>query len=165
MKNKSTFIASGLVLGALLTVGASASAFYGGALSADALKNFSSEQKEAITKAFEIRATAHEEAKAVLDAAQVDREALRTAMHAGREAHRAGMEAALESGDYEAAKALVSGSPFEERFTEEVFKKLVEAHALREAGDFTGAREIMEELDMGMGGFGSHGGPRHGMRR
>jgi hypothetical protein len=161
---KSKYVVPGLMLGALLTVGATASAFSGGMMNVDALTNFTSEQKAAITKAFEIRKAAHDEAEAVLAAAHVDRDSLRDAMHAQHEAHREAMDAALEADDYSAFKALVADTPLAEKLTEDVFNKLVEAHTLREAGDFAGARTIMETLDLGMGmeGFG-HGGKGRGM--
>ena len=67
--------------------------------------------------------------------------------------HRQEMEEIMENEDFEAFKALTpQNKEMAERhnnITEEQFNKMVEAHNLREDGDFTGAREIMEELGFG----------------
>lgn len=62
---------------------------------------------------------------------------------------RAELEAALESQDFEAWSALHEDRQgADEWATEENFAILVEAHALREAGDEEGARALLEENDL-----------------
>ncbi len=146
-----------LVLGALAATGATASAFYPGALDLAAFADFSDTQKAAIEDAFEIRQNAEAEAQAVLDAAGVDPEAMHEAMHDYREVQREAFDAALEANDYEAFADLVANTPMADDLTEEVFAKLVQAHALREAGDHDGARTIMEALRTDLGVEGSMG--------
>jgi len=67
-----------------------------------------------------------------------------------REVHRAEMKEIMEAGDYDAFLEAVSDQPrAEERLeemTEEKFEKMVEAHKLRESGDYEGVKEIMKEL-------------------
>ena len=56
---------------------------------------------------------------------------------------------AVIAGDYEAwAEAMENHPRAEEIVNEETFNKLLEAYALKEAGDFAGAKEIMEELGL-----------------
>lgn len=161
---KTKLIIPTLVLGTLLVGGATASAFFPGSYNSEAFSDFSADQQAAIEEAFTIRQTAHDEAESVLEAAGVDREALHEAMHDYRDEQHEAMKAALESGDYAAFQALVADTPVAESLTEDVFNKLVEAHSLREAGDYEGARVIMSELeDLGIRGFGIGKG-HHGDR-
>ena len=63
---------------------------------------------------------------------------------------------AITNSDYEAFAEIASETPFAESISEETFAKLVEAHALREAGDKEGARAIMEELGIKKIGHKAH---------
>lgn len=151
----------GLLAGVLLIGGAgAASAFGGGTFNLDAFKNFSTEQQTAIQKAFEIRKTADEEAKTVLDDAGVDMSAMHDAMETERKAGREKLDAALESKDYAAFVELTKDSPMKGDISEDTFNKMAEAHALMKSGDTEGARTIMESLGLkGPGGMGmGHGG-------
>lgn len=71
-----------------------------------------------------------------------------------REEHREDVENAIESQDFEAFEEAMSETHFADQITEEHFEKVMEAHALKEAGDYEEAREIMNEL--------GRGGPRGG---
>jgi hypothetical protein len=59
---------------------------------------------------------------------------------------RAAVLEALEANDYDAFLSIHEDAPFYDKLTEEHFNKMVEAHELREAGDYEGAREIMKSL-------------------
>ncbi len=61
---------------------------------------------------------------------------------------RAEVQAAIEADDYEAFLELIAESPWVDRVDEEIFNILVEAHALREAGDIEGARALLDESDL-----------------
>jgi hypothetical protein len=121
------------------------------------------EQKGVLQEARELRMDGDTDAaQALLEQKGMDRETRR----ADREAHREATQAAMEAGDYSAFAAAVAGTQMEEALTEEVFEKMSEAHALKEAGEYDAAREIMEELDLPRGEKGEgkgHGkGGRHG---
>ena len=62
------------------------------------------------------------------------------------------IDEALTNKDFNSFKILIANTPFGSTVTESVFFKLAEAHALREKGDYEGARKIMDEL-----GFKGHG--------
>ncbi len=56
------------------------------------------------------------------------------------------VKSAIESGDYEAfLEAVSEDSPFGEEMSEEKFQIMVQAHELKESGDYEAARELMEE--------------------
>ncbi|AKM84417.1 TPA: hypothetical protein DCZ46_03640 [Candidatus Campbellbacteria bacterium] len=78
------------------------------------------------------------------------------------QAHREESRTAVENNDYTAFQTAVAGSPMEDKVTPEIFAKMVEAHALREAGDLDGAREIMQGLGIGKGEGVRMGGERQG---
>ena len=103
-------------------------------------------------------------AQAVADGRLTQAEA--DAKIAEREAHQATRDAAhtaIENNDYSAWAAAVAGTPRADSIDASNFSKLVEAHALREAGDHDGARAIMEELGIKPPhGHGGHKGPRGG---
>ena len=104
----------------------------------------------------------------MLEEAGIDEDMIREAREQHREQmreHKAAVRDAVESNDYEAFVEAVEGTPMADVIdSEDDFTKLVEAHSLREAGDYEGAKTIMEELgfdkgDRGPGGFGKG---RHG---
>lgn len=70
------------------------------------------------------------------------------------------IRAAIEANDYEAFVTAAGDLPMFKTITADNFDRFVEAHNLRQAGDFEGARDIMDELgikgpSMGVGrGFG-----------
>ncbi len=110
------------------------------------------EQTAALQEAREITQAAREEARAVLEAAGLDEAAMqevREAMHEARHAEMEAVKAAVEAGDFEAFKAATVAGPFADSITTEAqFAQLIEAHELREAGDFEAAAEIMESLGL-----------------
>ncbi|MBP7006954.1 MAG: hypothetical protein KBC44_03090 [Candidatus Pacebacteria bacterium] len=153
---KSKYLIPALAIGILFSGGA-LYAFGGPVWDSETYKSFSTEEQSAIKQAFEIRSTANEEARTVLEKAGVDMDAMHEAMRKGRGAHHEEMEKIMESGDYQAFLKLTEGSPMADDITEAKFNKMVEAHKLMEAGDKEGAREIMDELGVGGKGFGGPG--------
>jgi len=151
-----------LVLGLAMIGGTSAYAAFGpGSLDMSAFSDFSATQQSAIKEAQEIRDSADEEARAVLEAAGVSQEDMRDAMQAYHETKHAAGEAALEANDFDAFKATVAGTPMEDKLTEDTFATLVKIHSLMESGDKEGAMELRKELgDAGMMG-GPMGFPGH----
>lgn len=155
-----------------------ASAFTG---NTDWLKNtdldLTDSQISALEEAREIRTSADEEAKVVLEEAGLDQTKMREIHEAMRESHKESHEAirsAIEADDYNAFVTAVADTPMAEQITSESdFAKLVEAHELMEGGDKDGAKEIMEELGltgpglgmMGGKGMGGFGGPDHERER
>lgn len=125
----------------------------------------------ALEQAQEIRETAREEAKQVLENAGIDEARMReihSAMHDARKENRAAIKAAVEANDFAAFIAATADRPFAENVdTEAEFTQLVEAHNLRESGNIDAAQAIMAELGFerigegrmpGRGGHGMHGG-------
>jgi hypothetical protein len=55
---------------------------------------------------------------------------------------------AIINDDYEAFSKLVQDSPVHISINEDTFNKIVEAHSLRVAGDYAGARKIMNGLGL-----------------
>lgn len=88
--------------------------------------------------------------KVVLEAADIDRERVREvrqAAHEYRHEVREAIRDAVAAGDYDAFRTIVEDMPrLSSIDTVEEFEQLMEAHELREAGDYEGAREIMSEL-------------------
>lgn len=129
--------------------------------------DLSTEQVSALEEAHELRMDGAErdEVHAVLEDAGIDFDTMkdvREATHEYRETMREKVHEALENNDYEAFLEAVQGSPLEDIIdTENEFDQFMEAFDLRQAGDYEGAREIMDELGIERpGGFG-HG---HGLR-
>lgn len=129
--------------------------------------DLSSSEEAALEEARDIRETAREEAQNVLEAAGIDDERMREihdAMHSARDAHREAVNEALESGDYEDFIAAIADGPLADAITSEAdFEKYLEAHELRQAGDFEAAQELFDELGLegrgeGLGGPGGRGG-------
>ena len=145
-----------------------ASAFTGDGYMLDKLDILSSDEKAAFEEAREIRETSRTEARQVLEDAGIDEERIgeiHAAMQEAREEHRAEMDQILTDGDYDAFVEAVAGTPLAEVITSEAdFEKFAEAHELRQSGDFTGAREIMDELGIERGKGGSGMGGNHGGR-
>ncbi|MCB9809270.1 hypothetical protein H6776_02615 [Candidatus Nomurabacteria bacterium] len=76
-------------------------------------------------------------------------------MHKDNEEHEA-VKAAIEAGDYTAFKEATADAPVEMDLNEEQFQGMVEAHKLRESGDFEAARALMDELDLPQPGKRAH---------
>ncbi len=89
----------------------------------------------------------------------------RKAKMAERQGKHEAVRVAVENNDYDAWSAAVVGTPRANKITVENFAKVVEAHNLRESGDYKSAKEVMKDLGMGKGGmYGSKGGHRGGHR-
>lgn len=85
-------------------------------------------------------------ARDVLVEAGVDEEVLQSVHQIARSSREA-IHQALESGDYEAFKTLVEGTPLAQDIdTEADFKKFVEAHQLKEDGKWNEAKVILDGL-------------------
>ena len=149
MKLSKTLTVSALALSLLLGSGATALAAASSSVDVSKLTGFTDAQKAAITRAFEIRRAAEVEAQKVLTAAGVDEKKLHEAMRTDHKALRAKLHAALDANDIVAFKALVKGTPMENKLsaiTAETFAKLVEARKLELAGDHKGAMEIRRSI-------------------
>jgi hypothetical protein len=148
-------------LAALAITATTASAFVGTDMLDQLNITLTDTEQSALEQAHEIRETAHAEAKQVLEDAGITDERMAEIRDAMREAHKAeheAVKAAVEANDFAAFKTATADSPMASEIdTEEEFKKLVEAHNLREAGDVDGARAIMEELGLKGPGMGSKG--------
>jgi hypothetical protein len=64
-----------------------------------------------------------------------------------KENHEA-MRTAIEMEDYDAFVEAAGDAPFIDEVTPEFFEKFIEAHTLRETGDFEGAKAVMNELGL-----------------
>lgn len=58
------------------------------------------------------------------------------------------IKAAIINDDYETFSKLVEDSPMQIEISEDTFNKMVEAHALRVAGDYESAIKIMSDLGL-----------------
>ena len=121
----------------------------------------SSSQIEAFSEARELKkAGERDAARDVLVEAGIDEETLReirTALKEERREARSAIKEAIDAEDYNAFTAAVAGLPFSEKITSESdFEKLVQAHALKAAGDREAAAEIYAELGIEKKKFG-HG--------
>jgi hypothetical protein len=162
MKSKPFLIA----LAAFAVTATGAQAFDGTRLLEKAGLN--EQQISAFETAHELReAGDFEKARDVLTEAGVDEETLKALRVAARENMEA-VRTAVENEDYEAFKVVVADSPFAEKIdSEEKFKKLIEAHALRAEGKHDEAKAIMAELGVEppKHGFGRGGHGKGGMHR
>lgn len=124
--------------------------------------NLTTSQIEALEESHELRqAGAFDEARAVIEAADIDRDTMheiRSAFHQYKMELRDGIKAALEEDDYEAFAALVADTPLGEKITSEAqFEQFKQAHLLMEDGEFAAAKEIFTELGIERHGKGGHG--------
>lgn len=159
MKVSKKFAVPALVVGLVVLGGGTALAASNG-LDTSKLTGFSDAQKSAIEQAFQIRKDADDKARAMLEAAGVDEEALREQMHSQMESKREALDAALDANDYAAFSAAVAGTPMAEKLTETTFAKLVEIRTLEKSGDHEGAQKLRKELGFPMGPHMGEKGPR-----
>ena len=156
---KITIGAGAIVLG--LGAVAGASAFGGGNFRQD----FTDEQKAIFEEARELRMDGNdEEARALLTdndlgkgfgaqgqgAENEEYRAERMAQRQERQEMRNATRDAIENNNYEAFLEARPDNPNFPEISEETFASIVEAHELRESGDYEGARDIMEGLDFPM---------------
>jgi len=123
--------------------------------------NLTDTEISALEEAHEVRQESREEAKEILEDAGIDQtrhQEIREAMHEARDEHRAAMHEVIEAGDYDAFLEVADEKMLENIDSEADFDQLVEAQALREAGDHEGAKEIMEELGFERSDGGEHRG-------
>jgi hypothetical protein len=119
----------------------------GAATAAAQGRNFSElteAQKEAIEEAHVLRESGEfERARNVLEAAGL----MRGPSLMPEPEKRSAIRAAIEANDYDAFIKAAEGTPFADTMTRNAFSVMVEAHQLRESGDFlgVGARAHIEE--------------------
>ena len=75
-----------------------------------------------------------------------------------RREHRQAIKEALENDDYDAFVDVTSDAPFADQVDEDFFEALQEAHELREAGDYEGARGVLEEAGIDLPHHKKHRG-------
>lgn len=128
--------------------------------------NLSDNEVSALEEAQQIRETANEQARAVLEDAGIDDDRMHEihdAMHEAREAEHEAMDAALEAGDYQAFLEAVANTPLADVIdSESAFETFKQAHDLRESGDFEGAQALMSELGLERPQGGMDGGRHRG---
>ncbi len=140
---------------ALIMAGVGVSSAYAGVFG-ERQQNLTDEQKAILEQVRELKeAGNYEEAREL--AQEVG---LRNKKHRMMYENKEEVKIALENNDYSAFQELTTDKPFAGEITEEIFAKMVEAHQLRLAGDYEGAKAIHDELGLKKG-YG-HGGK--GMR-
>lgn len=108
---------------------------------AEFVAQLTDEQREILEDIHELREEGEfEQARALAEEAGIPKPP-----HRGGERHEE-VKAAVEAGDYEAFVAAIAEAPFADEVDEAFFAQLMEAHALREAGDTEEAKAIMQEL-------------------
>lgn len=160
IKNK--FIVPALAFG-ILVLGGTAFAFGPGSF--DQILNldgFTQKEQDAIQKSFEIRKTANEEAKKVLEDAGISMEKLHKAQKAQMDARKAQMDEIFKNGNYEAFLELNKDRPFAQDITKDQFDVMAQAHSLMEDGKRDEARALLEDSGIKMPGFGERG---HGFQK
>ena len=129
-------------------------------------------QISALEEAHELKEAGaqRDEVKAILEAADIDRETMReirTAVHEVRDETREAVRTAVAANDYDAFVAAAPERLLAAVESEADFVVFVEMQELRGAGDKEGAVELMEELGLEKpehkgGRHGQHGGDREG---
>lgn len=118
-------------------------------------ENLSEEQIEILEEARELHESGDiDSARDLLEAAGIDmpKKEMREDMKERNDAVRD----AIEAGDYAAFQEATADAPVEMDISEEQFEGMVQAHELRESGDFEAARELIEELDLPRPGKRAH---------
>ena len=133
--------------------------------------NLTDTQIEALEEAHELRRDGADRAeiKEMLEDVGISRETMKeihTAMRQHRGEVKEAIKVAIKAEDYEAYQNAVADTPHADIInSEDDFNLLVEAHKLREAGNYEGAWEIMSELGFEKRkGFGKKGN-RHGQKK
>lgn len=110
-------------------------------------------------------------ARDILVEAGIDAETLekvRSAMQEERDTSKVAIKIAIDENDFQAFTLAIAGTPLADVITSEAdFQSFKQAHALRDAGDKVGAKEIFSELGLPPGKVkaihGGHGlGKHHG---
>jgi len=115
------------------------------------------EQRSAIEEAHSLReAGNYEAAKKVLEGADLP-------LHPPHRGFGKGstIRTAIENNDYDAFARAAQNSPFADMVSEDLFATLREAQALRESGDFAGARQLLEDAGVPQPPHGPHGPWHH----
>lgn len=131
--------------------------------------NLSDTQRDVLEESRELRQDGDwEAARELVENAGIDIPRFRRgpASEEMMEKHEA-VRLAIENDDYDSFLELTEDSPMQVEISEDDFNKIVEAHALRVAGDYDGARKIMEDssLNIGVGRMLGRGGMGRGMGR
>jgi len=128
------------------------------------------EQKSVFNQIYDLRINGNfEEANALAEEAGFPKMGMMgRGLKKSQAPYREDVEDAVENNDYQGFLNAVVGLPMEGKITSEIFDKMVKMHILREAGNYTEAREVMESLmeenDFGMLKGGRQGNG-HGMMR
>ena len=159
-------------MAALAVTVTSASAFTGSDWLSKADIDLTDAQVSALEEARQIKDTAQDSARTILEEAGIDAEKMkeiRDAMHEVRQVEHEAMQTAIENNDYVAFVTAISDSPLSEKITSQAdFEKFVEAHTLLKNGDKDAAEVIFTELGIeklsgdrghGEGGKKGFGGP------
>jgi len=161
--NKSQIINASVIALALLIGGVGVSSAYGGLGSGFEKPELTDDQKAVLDEMHDLRMEGNfEEANALRKEAGFPQ---MKGYRGQYQEHREEARTAVEANDYDAFLLAIAGSPKEETMTPEIFAKMVEMHALKEAGDYEGARAIMEELGIGNGKMMGGEGKRMGAGR
>lgn len=136
-----TVILPGMLAAMFLVGGAHAEAFNMAAFS-----GFSSNEREAIEEAAEVRREAAEEARRILDDAGIDQEDMQNAIRSYHERLAEDIEQAFEDEDYDDFEDAVEGTPLANGLTEDIFDELLKAYEHYKDGDMNAAREVMFDL-------------------
>ncbi len=158
---KSSYLVIPIAAFALMATNASA-------FNTDALEKagLTDDQIEAFKEAQELRSDGDRDgARDVLAGAGIDLDVLDEVRRAAvneRDDHREAIDQAIADDSFDEFIALDLTGPLEVIDTEAEFEKLVEAHSLRDAGDYTAAREIFDELGVTTGDSHSLRGSNRG---
>lgn len=74
------------------------------------------------------------------------------AFHMGGDQNHEAARAAVDAGDYTAWVDAIGDAPFAQKVTEENFDQFAQLHTLMEEGNWEEAKELREELGLGLGG-------------
>jgi hypothetical protein len=112
--------------------------------------SLTNEQKEILQEIRELKQNGqYEEARELAEDANLPMRKGRKAPSEEMQKHREQMHSIIESGDYQAFLDAVEDTPMVDIIdSEDKFNILVEAHELRESGDFEGAKELMFEAGL-----------------
>lgn len=156
---KGKYLNASILALAFVVGGVGVSSAYGGLGNGDSTRpELTDAQKTVLDQMHDLRMDGKfDEANALREQSGLPQMGRGRGQSAEMQAHREVVQTALENNDYQAFLTAIDGTPREEGMTPEIFAKMREAHTLREAGDFDGARAIMDELGIGGKGFGKGG--------
>jgi len=112
-------------------------------------KDLTDEQKQAIEEIWALRDEGKtDEAKALAESVGLPMVGPR-GMGGEMSVHREEVDTALQNADYQAFVEATKDAPFADNVNEDFFAKMTQIYNLKKAGDFEGARVIMDEIGIG----------------